>query len=354
MDFNNHHTIVKCLSGSRAYGTNTPTSDTDIRGIFCAPEVCIRTPFFPVKEINLADEEDGKMYELTNFMKLFVDQSPNILELMFVDEGDVLESTDVYQYLREQAPSLLSKKTAFTFSGYAMGQLKRIKGHNKWINNPQPEAKPTQKDFLRLVHSYMNSPVAGHEHFMDMLHGMDEFCTLIPYGGNVYAVIENYKNGGMFNKDGSLRKLEYSQIPDEDKNKKPMLIVKYLQEEHKQAVEKHQNYWDWKKNRNETRHQLEVDYGYDTKHGSHIVRLMRMAEEVLTEGTIHVKRPDAKELLAIRNGAWTYEEMLAWATEKDELIRGKLYKESRLPKSVDLSVASKILIAAQNMCWGKP
>ncbi len=30
--------IVKHLAGSRAYGTSLPTSDTDIRGIFCADE----------------------------------------------------------------------------------------------------------------------------------------------------------------------------------------------------------------------------------------------------------------------------------------------------------------------------
>ncbi len=116
---------------------------------FCAEPKFIRTPFFNIKEQTLADEEDGKIYELTNFMKLFVEMNPNIIELMFVDEKDILQSSDAYDYLRTMAPELLSSKVAFSFSGYAMAQLKRIRGHDKWISNPQPEAKPTQKEFFR-------------------------------------------------------------------------------------------------------------------------------------------------------------------------------------------------------------
>lgn len=67
--------VMRCHSGSLAYGTNLPTSDVDIRGLFCAPPKFIRTPFFNIKEQTLEDEEDGKIYELTNFMKLFAEMN---------------------------------------------------------------------------------------------------------------------------------------------------------------------------------------------------------------------------------------------------------------------------------------
>lgn len=56
----------------------------------------------------------------------------------------------------------------------------------------------------------------------------------------------------------------------------------------------------------------------NSKHASHLVRLMRMGYEILTEGKVIVKRPDAEELLAIKNGAWTYERVMEY---KEELQR---------------------------------
>ena len=349
--------IMRCYSGSLAYGTNLPTSDVDIRGIFCAPERSIRTPFFPIEELTLEEEEDGKIYELTNFFKLFLNMNPNILELMFVDEKDILQTSDVYEYLRQHAPALLSKKVAHTFSGYAMAQLKRIKGHDKWINNPQPEQLPTQKSFFRLVHNYSEhaglSRVFQHDVFQAAMTNLNDMCILVPYGNDVYGVVENFNSSGMFNTDESIRKVDYQQLSDADKKKKPIFIVKYLAEDHKLAKEKHRNYWKWKAERNETRHQLEVNFGYDTKHAMHLVRLMRMGEEILTTGQVLVKRPDAQELLDIRAGKWTLEELLAWADEKDNLIRGELYKNSSLQHSGNYNLAAKVLMRAQDMCWAK-
>lgn len=345
--------IMRCYSGSLAYGTNLPTSDVDIRGIFCAEPKYTRTPFYKIGEQVLKEEEDGKLYEVNKFMSLFVEMNPNIIELMFVDKSDILATSDAYDYLRTVAPDLLSSKVAHSFSGYAMSQLKRIRGHDKWINNPQTEEAPKAKDFLRLVHSYMEDQVLNHEDFMRKIGRMNEFCMLLPYGDNTYAVIENFNSPRIFNADGSLRKVEYSSVSDTEKKRVPIFIVKYLAEEHRQAKEKHKNYWNWKANRNEARHELEVSFGYDTKHAMHLVRLMRMAEEILTEGKVLVKRPDAEELLNIRGGKWSLDELLKWAEEKDEYIRKDLYLKTALPKYTDLELASRALMTVQDICWAK-
>lgn len=146
--------IVKHLAGSKAYGTSLPTSDTDIRGIFCADEVYHRSPWYTINEISIPEEEDTKFYELSKFMTLLVDQNPNILETLWVDDSTIIESSPAYEYLRSRREDLLSSKTAFTFSGYALSQLKRIKGHNKWINNPQQVDPPRQIDFFSLVQNF--------------------------------------------------------------------------------------------------------------------------------------------------------------------------------------------------------
>jgi predicted nucleotidyltransferase len=131
------NSIVQHYAGSLSYGTNLPTSDVDIRGVFCAEPKNIRTPFYPVREVTLQDEEDGKLYELSTYMHLYTQGNPNILETLWVDNTDIIQGSDVYSYLRGYRTDLLSSKVAFTFSGYAISQLKRIKGHNKWITQEQ-------------------------------------------------------------------------------------------------------------------------------------------------------------------------------------------------------------------------
>lgn len=56
------------------------------------------------------------------------------------------------------------------------------------------------------------------------------------------------------------------------------------------------------------------------KHASHLIRLLRMSLEILSEGKVIVRRPDAAELLAIRQGAWTYDQLM----EQVEKLRAKV------------------------------
>lgn len=59
-----------------------------------------------------------------------------------------------------------------------------------------------------------------------------------------------------------------------------------------------------------------------------------MCREILTEGVVRVRRPDAEELLAIRHGAWTYERLVEWAMAED-LAMGDLMMTSKLPARPD-------------------
>jgi hypothetical protein len=140
--------LVKHLAGSHAYGTSVPTSDVDYRGVFVADPINVRTPFFQVDEVEVTSEEDTKLYELSNFMKLAVDCNPNIVETLWVDMDDVVEHHPAYLLLREAAPQLLNRKIAFTTSGYALSQLKRIKGHNKWITQAESGIKKLRTAFV--------------------------------------------------------------------------------------------------------------------------------------------------------------------------------------------------------------
>lgn len=257
--------LMLCLAGSHAYGTATLTSDTDIRGIIVARPGVIRAPFRTLREMGIEDEEDGKVYELNNFMDLFCDMNPNIIELGFTDEQATLYKHPSWDYLKGFLPQLLNKNVAYRFGGYAMAQLKRIKGHNKHINNPLPKEPPTQLEFFRLVQSYLDVKVLKHEDFMRKLNNMAGVCTLVPFGADIYGVVPDHRTqiGPMFNPDGSIRKIKYEDIPEDVKKKSPLFIVKYLRQDHTVAKDKHHNYWQWVKNRNVSRHELEEKFGYD-------------------------------------------------------------------------------------------
>jgi hypothetical protein len=77
------------------------------------------------------------------------------------------------------------------------------------------------------------------------------------------------------------------------------------------------------------------------KNAYHLVRLLRMCREILTLGKVIVKRPDRDELLAIRNGAWKYEELVDWAAKQDAELT-VLAKTSALPNDSNRKALDKL------------
>lgn len=83
-----------------------------------------------------------------------------------------------------------------------------------------------------------------------------------------------------------------------------------------------------------TRRNGKVAIHGNCKHAMHLVRLTRMCREILTEGVVRVRRPDAADLLEIRNGSWTYEQLVEYSDKQDAELN-ELLKTSKLPKQPD-------------------
>lgn len=335
--------IVKHLAGSYAYGTNIETSDVDYRGIFVANPVNIRTPFFNVKEQKDVSEEDTVIYELNQFMKLAIDCNPNVLESLHVDRQHIMFSTPAYELLRSHKQELLCSKIAFTTSGYGMAQLKRIKSHKKWIVNPQPKNSPKQISYVSLVHNFTPDKILKIN-----IQDYYKNYRLVPYSGNTYGLyqMEGYTT---YNIDTGNLNTTYDDNVHTDNV--PLFVVKFNKDEFETDHNKWTQYWDWKTNRNKIRGKLEEEFHFDTKNAMHLVRLMRIGEEVLTTGEYNVLRPDAEELLDIRNGKWTYDEIIKYADDKDKYIREVLYNKTDLPKYPNYKLAAKLIMEVQDMIW---
>lgn len=344
--------LVKHLAGSHAYGTSVPTSDVDYRGVFVADPVNVRTPFYRVDEVEVTSEEDTKLYELANFMKLAVDCNPNVVETLWVDMKDIVVIHPAYMLLREYAPQLLNRKIAFTTSGYALAQLKRIKGHNKWLNNPQQKEKPQPVDFVAMVQHFTT---IGETPTMPRDFDLRKFADgwrLVPFGRDTYGLYQAEHRVPFNTTTGNLN----DDFVDETRAGlgAPTYVVKFNKQEYDDAKVRWEQYWEWKKNRNAKRSVLEEQFGYDTKHAMHLVRLLRMGYEAVTEGILRVRRPDAEDLLAVRNGAWTYEEVVKYAEEMDAKVMAAV-EDSPLPKKPDVKLAAQLVMEVQDMVWnGKP
>jgi hypothetical protein len=73
----------------------------------------------------------------------------------------------------------------------------------------------------------------------------------------------------------------------------------------------------------------------------HLVRLQRMAVEILETGEVLVRRPDREELLSIRDGAWSYDKLIA-ASEALAERAHKLRSKSRLPSEPDHAALNRL------------
>lgn len=81
-------------------------------------------------------------------------------------------------------------------------------------------------------------------------------------------------------------------------------------------------------------------YGYDTKHAMHLIRLLEMGIEILTERELRTLRPNAKYLLAVRHGLLTLEQLYKLADELEYRLEEAMHK-STIPDYPDVDKINK-------------
>lgn len=91
------------------------------------------------------------------------------------------------------------------------------------------------------------------------------------------------------------------------------------------------------------RKRLVEKFGYDTKNAAHCIRILRMGIEALREGTVNVHRYDSQELLAIKRGEWTLEQVKADYTRLKGLLDDAQIISS-LPKEPDREAINRLAV----------
>jgi len=102
----------------------------------------------------------------------------------------------------------------------------------------------------------------------------------------------------------------------------------------------------------EKRKGLVNKFGYDTKNAAHLIRLLRMCIEFLQDGVFRVKRQDAEELLKIKRGEWTLDQVKAEGESLFELAK-EAYEKSPLPEELDHEKINKLCCTILEMRFGR-
>ena len=349
------HLILEVRAGSHAYGTNIASSDIDRRGIFTADEFSFITRSNYIDEIEGKHPDDYRFYELNKFMNLLSAQNPNIMEILWTQNNDILHLTPAGELLQSYRQELLSQEVARTYVEYAMSQIRRIKGHNKMINKPQPTTAPQIKDFTKIKYNLTDKaeynkalPEEGFVIFKSsedlwLAFSIEKFRSALP---QVKAPSDK-----LFDEKGVPRSRDRSEL---DRLKalgvKPDILFNINMALYKTQFDEWRQYWDWVKNRNPSRSELEQQFGYDTKHAMHTIRLLRSGLEIIKNKKVLVKRSDAAELLSIRAGAWSYEKLLAEAQTIQNQIQECLVTTT-LPKVVDKNLLAQIHFDVYKAAW---
>ena len=352
-DLEEHKYIhYKVISGSRAYGLDTPNSDTDIRGVYILPDEYY-IGYNYVEQVN-DNKNDETYYELKRFLTLLQQNNPNILELLYVKDEFVLFKSNLFQLLINNKEKFLTKQCKDSFGGYAIRQIKKSRGYNKKIVNPVAKRKKTPLDFCYFIENDKSIPfrkyfkIHGNKKLLNN-NPKQSFCGLvnIPNAKDLYGVWydnvadrcfnSEYKDGMGFisqRKDRNLpvgygfkgivkrgsNHLRLSSIPKIEELElmglkddiKFLGIISYNKDGYTQYCKNYKEYWEWVEKRNDDRYNTNLKHGknYDSKNMVHCFRLLKTGIEIAKQKTINVYREDREFLLKIRRGEFEYDYLI--------------------------------------------
>ena len=287
--------ISLCWRGSVAHGMYVPKSDPDsiddkdVMGIYIGPlEHYLGFGRDDVYE-QWEGEWDCVFYELRKFIGLLLNCNPNVLSLLWLKPNGIIYESPLGERLREHRNLFVTKKAYHSFSGYAHAQFKKMISFNQ-------EAQALMQQLEGQLASFGIDPEscdAGHS--LRTLNGQ-------PFVGATTEMME---------------------------------VVKRYRGERRRYYSG--GYMGTK------RRELVRRVGYDAKNAAHLIRLLRMGIEFLTEGTMHVERADAPELLSIKRGEWSLEKVKAEAERLFQLSQ-EAYVRSTLPPEPDRERAERLCV----------
>lgn len=337
------NTLILGKAGSKSYGTSISGSDDDFKGTCVEPIEYSFGILNNFEQAILNEPYDCTVFSLKKFLQLAINNNPNVLELLFIEPEDYIYVSPLGQKLIDNRDAFLSKKLKFTLSGYAISQLNRLKLHAQWIGNGNL-VKPCRTDY-----GLPERSVRDRNQVEAVLSTIDKEMRAINFDfmdhleDSVKIEVKRCMKE-MFIKANLTKEDQFLGIGKDLGISDSFMAVLQKEKEYNAAVKHYENWLDWKKNRNPARAEMEAKFGMDTKHAAHLVRLCNTAKEVLTTGQYLVKRPDAELLKSIRQGAWTYDQLIEFAHNSEQELNDLYEKCTILPREPDRKLIDKLCI----------
>jgi len=339
---------MESVAGSNAYGTNTPESDRDIRGVFIQPLNDILKYGF-VEQVS-DEKNDVTFYELGRFMHLIAGNNPNILELLAAPEDCIIYKDPLFEMIEKCKEDFLSKKVRWTFAGYAIEQIRKARGYNKKMNWEEKEmTRKTVLDFCYILEKGGSIPFKKfleeiNIHYPGGFTQKDFGLAAIDHAQDLYAmyIAPRREEWGIVSNEETANDVQLTSIP------KDIPVTHYLsfnKNGYSSHCIKYKEYQIWLKERNVNRFKMNKEHGknYDSKNMCHTYRLLSMAHELST-GELRVRRTEEEieKLMKIRHGEYEYEDLLK---EAEAMIAGldTAFEASKLPDKPNDEKIKKIL-----------
>lgn len=380
--------IFEAIVGSKLYGTDLPTSDTDIKGVFIQPvDSILRDGLID----QVSDEKnDIVFYELARFLHLVKTNNPNILELLNVPSECVIYESDIFNEIKKHQHKFITKKCEDSFGGYALTQIRKAKGHKKKIN--WEEQDKTRKDLLDfcfaidLFYSHKSFPL---KQLLDENNLKQKYCGVVnvPNAPGLYALFHDYDAQYVFenftreerkeldlktfnirgykgivkeDENGNLigNEIRLSSVPKSATDKKDMELNFYgnfffNRDAYSSHCKRYREYQEWVENRNEDRFRMNKKHGkkYDSKNMCHTFRLLLTAKDI-AEGKGIIPRRSKEEIekiMKIRHGEYEYKDLINEAEELMNEVKEK-FKTSNLPNEVDEEFIKDLILYIRKNC----
>lgn len=295
--------ILEVRVGSHLFGTDTPDSDLDLFGVFMpwdetlfgfqrCEEVDLSTKIKDDTGRNTAEAVDRKLHDYRKFVRLLMQNNPNILHVIMADDRNV-----VFKDEHGFADRLLAMGPRFPHRG----------AHHRFVKYAQAQ----QHKMLIKPQNYK-----ALEEGLAVLDELDPNQVLADV--MVYCDKRYVQGGAPFVDKGRGKHVQCGDLHFERG-----VFVKKVSKKIRERLSKATS-----------RAQLFTKYGYDVKFASNLIQLLREGIELMNTGWIQMPLAYAQDVLDVKQGKYTAEEIARWADELVEEARDA-YEHTLLPKEPD-------------------